>query len=143
MTEIPVLAVRQPWASLIAEGHKTIEVRSRNTLKRGQFAIYASRTKPTGWCRKVSNGEIRDLDKLPTGQIIAVANLYNSLIAPTESDFTYFSDRHLLTSKYYVPDKTCMWFLSDIQKAEPVDFKFQKGQVVWSKIDDSKLKVIE
>lgn len=45
--EIRVLAVRQPWASLIVEGLKTIEVRSRPTNIRGKVAIYASTKKPT------------------------------------------------------------------------------------------------
>ncbi len=44
---IRVLAVRQPWASLIIEALKTIEVRSRNTTIKGPVAIYASGHKPT------------------------------------------------------------------------------------------------
>lgn len=37
------LSVRQPWASLIASGEKTIEVRSRRTHYRGPLLICASR----------------------------------------------------------------------------------------------------
>jgi hypothetical protein len=37
------LSVRQPWASLIAEGLKTIEVRSRRTKYRGPLLICASK----------------------------------------------------------------------------------------------------
>ncbi len=44
---IRVLAVRQPWASLIIEGLKTIEVRSRNTNIRERVAIYASASRYT------------------------------------------------------------------------------------------------
>lgn len=36
------LSVRQPWASLIAAGHKDVENRSRRTLHRGVIAIHAS-----------------------------------------------------------------------------------------------------
>ena len=43
--EIRVLAVRQPWASLIVEGLKTIEVRNRPTNIRERVAIYASSKK--------------------------------------------------------------------------------------------------
>ncbi|WP_269849531.1 ASCH domain-containing protein [Methanosarcina horonobensis] len=42
-----VLAVRQPWASLIVEGLKTLEVRSRPTNIRGRVAIYGSSHNPT------------------------------------------------------------------------------------------------
>lgn len=37
------LSVRQPWASLIAEGRKTVELRSRRTSYRGPVLICASR----------------------------------------------------------------------------------------------------
>jgi hypothetical protein len=40
--EIRVIAVRQPWASLIVEGLKTIEVRSRPTNIRERVAIYGA-----------------------------------------------------------------------------------------------------
>jgi len=38
------LSVRQPWASLIINGLKTIEVRSWSTDYRGRILIHASRT---------------------------------------------------------------------------------------------------
>lgn len=37
------LSVRQPWASLIAQGKKTIEIRSWLTRHRGELAIVASK----------------------------------------------------------------------------------------------------
>lgn len=40
--EIRVLAVRQPWASLIVEGLKTIEVRTKNTNVNDRVLIYSS-----------------------------------------------------------------------------------------------------
>lgn len=38
------LSVRQPWASLIVAGKKTLEVRSRRTTHRGPIVICSSRT---------------------------------------------------------------------------------------------------
>lgn len=49
MTELRVLTVRQPWASLIAFGYKRIEVRSRPTSFRGWVAIHAAKAKPKRW----------------------------------------------------------------------------------------------
>lgn len=40
------LTVRQPWASLIALGVKTIETRSKRTHARGRIAIHAALCKP-------------------------------------------------------------------------------------------------
>ena len=37
------LSVREPWAGLIASGQKTVEIRSRRTLYRGELLICASR----------------------------------------------------------------------------------------------------
>jgi len=37
------LSVREPWASMIARGEKTLEIRSRRTHYRGPLAICASR----------------------------------------------------------------------------------------------------
>lgn len=49
------LTIRQPWASLIAAGVKTIETRSWSTRYRGPLAIHAGKHKPGdgelgGWC---------------------------------------------------------------------------------------------
>lgn len=40
------LTIRQPWASLIAHGVKTIETRSWSTEYRGPLAIHAGKAKP-------------------------------------------------------------------------------------------------
>lgn len=52
------LSLRQPWASLIADGRKTIETRTWRTRYRGPLAIHAS---------------LRHYADLPRGGIIAVA----------------------------------------------------------------------
>lgn len=45
------LTIRQPWASLIAAGVKTIETRSWSTRYRGPLAIHAGRRWDVGWSR--------------------------------------------------------------------------------------------
>lgn len=42
------LSVRQPWASMIAEGEKTIEVRSWPTKHRGALLVCASQKRDAG-----------------------------------------------------------------------------------------------
>lgn len=59
------LAVRQPWASAIMDGVKTIELRTWKTDYRGPLAIVAS-GKPC----KMEDGEI-----LPAGGIIGTVDL--------------------------------------------------------------------
>lgn len=52
------LSLRQPWASMIANGSKTIETRTWRTNYRGPLAVHAS---------------ARPHEGLPTGGIVAVA----------------------------------------------------------------------
>lgn len=75
------LSIRQPWASLIAEGHKTIETRTWAPWKgyRGPLAIHASKTVD------YYAGGILDTVGLPvkaepTGMIIATCTLANAVV---------------------------------------------------------------
>lgn len=86
MTELRVLTVRQPWASLIALGHKRIEVRTRPTKYRGWVAIHAAKADTD---RTILDPQIAPAwDKLgehiggnaPTrGAIVGVARITDSL----------------------------------------------------------------
>jgi hypothetical protein len=46
-----VLTIRQPWASLVAGGLKTIETRATSTNVRGRIAIHAGAHRPVHWIR--------------------------------------------------------------------------------------------
>lgn len=46
MTDLRALTIRQPWASLIAAGVKTIETRSWRTSYRGPVLIHAGKAEP-------------------------------------------------------------------------------------------------
>lgn len=87
------LTVRQPWASLIALGIKTIETRSWRTDHRGPIIVHAGAAKPTFRdgslgvvgrfvCeRRADLGGAYTLDDgahdeiLPLGAVVAIANL--------------------------------------------------------------------
>jgi len=58
---IRALSVRQPWASFIAEGKKSIETRTWNTVHRGELLIVASK--------------LPSLPPLPAGKAVAFARL--------------------------------------------------------------------
>lgn len=84
------LTIRQPWASLIAVGAKTIETRPFSTKYRGPLAIHAGKAKPSRdlvrmgqWLTRWDYGEGRyvmsdGLGKwvaLPLGAVVAVCDL--------------------------------------------------------------------
>ena len=68
---IRCLSVRQPWASLIVDGTKTIENRSWQTHYRGPLLIHASQTVDRDACREFG----LDADSLPRGVILGVVTV--------------------------------------------------------------------
>jgi len=152
---IPVLAVRQPWAGLIASGKKINEVRGYPAPKKyiGQkIAIYASKTRPVSTevahCLRM-NYRLSGSYSLPSlcmdrGVIIATATLESSLFC---MDSMYFSSRqneHWNPIEYYRTGKTYYWMLENINPATFRDysdshFVFPHGATVWSSIEADKL----
>jgi len=98
---VKFLTLVQPWASLIAEGHKSIETRGYSTKYRGPLAIHAGKAKlpkcdrchghgivpsgpdygvdccpECGGCGHITVGEdVVNFDTMPRGVVLAVADL--------------------------------------------------------------------
>lgn len=148
--EIPVLAVRQKWAQLIAESYKIDEHRTYPAPSKyiGQdIAIYASRTAPKkeetqaidkffeinySECRK----ERWDRRLKPRGYIIAIATLKSSCkVSREQFNSSYLTHANPLS--WYVPGKSHLWRLDNIRRLDNLDnlipFKFS-GSMVWSSI---------
>lgn len=86
------LSVRQPWASLIVAGVKTIENRSRPTRYRGRVLIHAGRTIDHDGMATVNEamaevGSVPSVDEWPTGAIIGCATIVDCV---TESVDEFF-----------------------------------------------------
>lgn len=64
------LTVRQPWASLIAAGVKTIETRSRRTSHRGPLVIHAGLAKPPS-CKVCGGSGIIGVGSIHDGSLAA------------------------------------------------------------------------
>lgn len=97
MSDVRALTIRQPWASLVAVGAKTIETRSRPTSYRGPLLIHAGKATPdpvrpsdpalgpysvglahdpgggTWWA--MERNECEDRWRLPLGAVVASAML--------------------------------------------------------------------
>ena len=57
------LSFRQPWAELVLQGRKTLDLRTYGTDFRGPLAIHASKTIEKARCRDFD----LDPDAVPTG----------------------------------------------------------------------------
>ena len=99
------LSVRQPWASLIAFGEKTIEVRSWSTSFRGRLLIHAS-----------GKDIVEDGITLPAGYAVATVEVVE--VRPfTAADMEAACLEEM-------PDGPCFaWVLRDAQEIEPVPCK--------------------
>jgi hypothetical protein len=72
------LTVRQPWASLIIEGRKTIENRSKPTKHRGLLVIHAGlRTKHDALDKY--RRLLKNADDLPSGAILGTVDVVDCI----------------------------------------------------------------
>ena len=78
-----ILSIRQPWAYLIANGHKDIENRTWPTRYRGPFLIHASLALDRDGCRK---NKLRPED-LDTGGIVGMAEIVDCVTAHPSKSF--------------------------------------------------------
>lgn len=70
-----VITIKQPWASLIAEGEKEYEFRTWNTKYRGEIYIHAGK----GMNRQAMELFKDEIKDFPSGCIIAKATLADTI----------------------------------------------------------------
>jgi hypothetical protein len=99
------LCVRQPWAALIAEGLKTIELRSWFTHYRGPIAIVAARDLDR------RGAEVHGRQKEPRKHLVAIANLADVRRAlPTDAKFAMVGE---------VREGLYAWVLDEVKTLVP------------------------
>ena len=93
------LSVCQPFANLILEGKKTIELRKWNTEFRGEFLVHAPRKILTDDCKR-----LKIKTNLITGAIIGKVELVSVKKYENELEINLDSKKHL-ASKYATENK--------------------------------------
>lgn len=133
------LTIHQPWASLIAYGHKRYETRSWSTNYRGPIAIHAGRTgvsiedlvdfdpQAAGMmAHALRLTSVRDLRTLPFGAVLAVGEL--TAVHRTEDLRVSAAEREFgnFTAGRYA------WEIVDLQLlAEPIPARGAQGLWHW------------
>lgn len=83
------LSLKQPWAELILQGRKKIELRKWNTHFRGNFLIHASKIPDEKGMKRFN------FDNLPCGGIVGEATLVNVKNYKETGDFEKDKNLHL------------------------------------------------
>jgi len=124
---VKALTVRQPWAQTIAEGYKTVEVRSRNTTHRGALVIHA------GARFEDVYEDDADCAGFPLGQILCIVDVVDSRPL-TMADV----DAALLPEDWRPEECSGLfaWVLENPRLIEPVA---AKGKLNFWHIDDAEI----
>ncbi len=116
------LSIKQPWAELILQRKKTIEIRTWNTEFRGYFLIHAS--------GRAEHAALRiyrfNLKDLLLGALVGVAKLVDVVVYRNRKDFLKDRDRHLSLPGY---EKYPLYgfVLEDVKRIKPIKYKGKLG----------------
>ncbi len=90
MTPIKALSFRQPWAELILQGRKTMDLRTYNTRHRGRILIHAAQTVESEACRS------HDIDPsaVTAGAFVGSVTVVD-VVPLTEELYAATRDQHL------------------------------------------------
>ena len=89
------LSLKQPWATLLAQGRKTIEIRRWPTLKRGPILIHAAQIadpRPEAWALLPKEWLVMAKQ---AGGIIGVGELTDCVAYRTRETFAVDQEKHL------------------------------------------------
>ncbi len=113
-----VITIKQPWASLIAEGYKEYEFRSWNTKYRGDILIHAGKS-----VDKEAMNRFKDYNlEYPLGCIIAKATLTDSILVDKEFIKTIGPTNPLVYKGIIEGNNTVEYGfkLENVQKIKPI-----------------------
>lgn len=113
-----LLVVAEPWASLLVDGDKTWELRTRSTKVRGPIGIAAK----------------------GTGTIIGAVTLVNAHGPFTRDEIAPYQHLHCVpassTSTYSGPKGLYAWEMTGAVRFEtPVAYRHPQGAVIWVRLD--------
>ena len=107
------LSLKQPYAELILQHRKTIELRKWNTKFRGQFLIHASKTPDKEAMSRFN------FKNLPLGQIVGKATLVNVKHYQSQEEHKADADKHLASSLW----GNYGFILKDAKRIQPIACK--------------------
>ena len=115
------LSFKQPWAELILEKKKTIDIRSWNTRFRREFLIHASKRPDID----AINYYKFKIENLKFGYLVGTANLVDVTVYNSKKEFLKDRNKHLFIR---LPNFPVYGFvLENVKRIEPTKFKGSLG----------------
>lgn len=130
------LTLWQPWASLVALGHKRVETRCWSTKYRGPLAIHAAAKKPNwlgvsaeseSFRREISKLKI-DERTLPCGVVLCTVGLV-SVMQTSEDVVDDLSEQEYIFGNY--EEGRYAWFFENL-KTFPVPIRAKGNRMLWN-----------
>ncbi len=116
------LSVSQPFADLIVQGKKTIELRTWNTKFRGEFLVHAPLKIKREACKKLGIDE----EKLRTGVIIGRVEIYDIKVYRAASEIKSDYDKHF-ANKGFLDHKYGFLLKNPKELRVPIPYKGSLG----------------
>jgi len=130
-SKMKVLSLKQPWAELILQGKKKIELRKWNTKFRGEFLIHASKIPDSDAMNKFG------FDKLPCGFVVGKVELVKVKKYKNNEEFEKDKNLHLATKSW----GNFGFTLKNAQRIKPISAKGNLG--FWEfELPANRLKII-
>ena len=107
------LSLKQPWAELILQGKKTIEIRKWNTNFRGEFLIHSSKIPDEKGMKKFG------FKDLPCGFIVGRAKLVDVKKYENDKDFLKDKGKHLAAKEW----GSYGFILKDVKRMKQIHVK--------------------
>jgi len=117
MCFMKVLSLKQPFAELILQGKKKIELRKWNTKFRGKFLIHASKLPDKKAMKKFGFSE------LPAGNIVGKATLVDVKKYSDEEEHQADKELHLASEMF----GNYGFILKNVKRIKPISCKGQLG----------------
>lgn len=142
------LTLWQPWASLVALGHKKVETRCWSTKYRGLIAIHSAKNLPPNWlgksvrtvdfqfelrealgCDRLRDDHLEFVKQLPRGSMLCIVSLMD--IRETDRIQDDISQRERIFGNY--EEGRYAWFLEMVERFEtPIPAKGNRMLWNWS-----------
>jgi hypothetical protein len=115
------ISVRQPWADLILNGQKSVEVRKSTTSYRGPILIHAALIQDrTEFKRAGIDPSIRNsyVQQALTGVVVLV-----NIIRLDEERWNQLRHEHLLPGRWLMEEHKFAWFLEHPSRIAPIHYR--------------------